>query len=194
SWLLRLSVEATSPATSILAPWPTRIPDGLMRNTLPLDVSVPSNSDGSGPTTRLRTLDAAFCWMKRVVSPPAIENPCQLMMAPGLLVMLSVAPCWEIATWPLTTCGPTGLPCAAGSHDRATSANSSLRSNGRFALLTRAIPRPSRRKPSVPTVRWPDCEALGGEKVTCWLFRRFRIRSRGKRGREYRPCFRSRPP
>ena len=45
--------------------------------------------------TRLRTLDAAFCWMKRVVSLAPIENPCQLMIAPGLLVMTSELPADE---------------------------------------------------------------------------------------------------
>ena len=52
-------------------------------------------TEGSEPMTRLRTLEAALCWVKRVVSPALMENPCQLMMAPGLLVMLSELPAVE---------------------------------------------------------------------------------------------------
>ena len=87
-----------------------------MRNTRPFDVSVPRITDGSEPSTRLRTEEFELCWMKRVISPVPIEKPCQLMTAPGLLVMLRVLPCCAIDTWPLTTCGPTGFACACGSH------------------------------------------------------------------------------
>src|SRR5262245_9166115 len=151
SWLLRLSVEATSPATSILAPSPTRIPEGLIRNTRPLEVSVPSSTEGSCPTTRLSTLEAALCWMKRVVSPGAIEKPCQLMIAPGVLVTFSVEPRCAIDACPLTTCGPTGLPRAPGtdSEDK-TRAASSFRSNERPACGARnTLLGPSRRKASL---------------------------------------------
>ncbi len=95
SWLLRLSVEATSPATSMRAPGPIRMPLGLTRKTRPFEVSAPRMTERSGPMTRLRTLEAALCWMNRVVSLAPIENPCQLMIAPGLLVMLSDRPTLE---------------------------------------------------------------------------------------------------
>ena len=77
------------------APCPNRMPLGLIRKTRPFEVSVPRMTEGSGPMTRLRTLDAALCWMKLVVSLAPIENPRQLMMAPGLLVMLSELPTVE---------------------------------------------------------------------------------------------------
>ncbi len=57
----KFRVEATSPPTSILAPCPTRMPAGLMRNTRPLEVMVPSNTEGSGPITRFSTLLLADC-------------------------------------------------------------------------------------------------------------------------------------
>ena len=45
--------------------------------------------------TRLRTLEAALCWMKHVVSLAPIEKPCQLIIAPGLLVTFSDPPTVE---------------------------------------------------------------------------------------------------
>ena len=73
----RFSVDARNPATSICAPAPIVIPFGLTRNTRPLDCSEPSMADGLRPTTRFSTLLDCDCWMKRVISLPAIENPCQ---------------------------------------------------------------------------------------------------------------------
>jgi hypothetical protein len=61
--------------------------------------------EGSDPMTRLRTLEAALCWRKRVVSLAPIENPCQLIIAPGLLVMLSELPSVEKLACPATTVG-----------------------------------------------------------------------------------------
>src|SRR3989338_4523262 len=46
--------------------------------------------------------------MKRVASFAPTEKPCQLMIAPGLLVMLSVLPCCAMTT-PLATLAPIGL-------------------------------------------------------------------------------------
>ena len=51
----RLSVDATSPATSITASRPNTMPFGLMRNTRPFDCSVPRIWLGSPPTTRFST-------------------------------------------------------------------------------------------------------------------------------------------
>src|SRR4029079_5033605 len=67
---------------------------------------------GSAPTTRFRTALAADGCTKRVVSPAPIENCCQLMIAPGLLVMERRPPFVENAAWPLTTTGPVGLAYA----------------------------------------------------------------------------------
>src|ERR1039458_5638286 len=92
SALLRLRVEATSPATSTVAPAPKTMPPGLMRNTRPLDCSVPRILEGLLLMTRLSTEDEALCWTKRVISFAPIEKPCQLMMVPGVLVTLRVLP------------------------------------------------------------------------------------------------------
>ena len=134
SSLDRLSVEATSPATSMRAPCPTRMPDGLMRKTLPFDVSVPSSCEGSAPMTRLSTELAADCWMKLVVSFWLMLKPCQLMMALGLLVMVRVLPSWLIAAVPWTISAPIGLAWAWMLKQRVTA-----RANGliRNLLLRR---------------------------------------------------------
>ena len=112
SSLDRFSVLATSPATSIRAPCPKSTPLGLIRNTLPLDCRLPRMSEGSTPVTRFSTALEADCWRKLVASLAPMEKLCQLMMALGVLVMVSVAPCCWKLTWPLTTVGSVGLACA----------------------------------------------------------------------------------
>ena len=92
SSLVIFSVEATSPATSTRALAPKNMPFGLMRKTRPFDCRVPRMTDGSTPVTRLSTVLAADCWMKRVVSAAPIENCCQLMIAPGVLMTDSTLP------------------------------------------------------------------------------------------------------
>ena len=48
--------------------------------------------EGSAPTTRLSTaLEADCCW-NLVISLAPIEKLCQLMTAPGLLVIVSLLP------------------------------------------------------------------------------------------------------
>src|SRR3954465_7644768 len=83
SALERLSVEATSPATSICAPAPNRMPLELIRKTRPFDCNAPRITEGSAPTTRLRTELADDCCIKRVASLLPIEKARQLMIAPG---------------------------------------------------------------------------------------------------------------
>ena len=77
------------------------------------------------PVTRFRTALEALCWMKRVASVAPMEKLCQLMMAFGLLVMVSVLPCWEKVAWPLTTAGPVGLACTTPPKADATARQSS---------------------------------------------------------------------
>ena len=115
----RFRVEATKPPTSMRAPAPTKTPAGLIRNTRPLDCSAPRITDGSGVTTRFRTLEAALCWMNLVVSLALIENPCQLMTAPGVFVIDSVVPLATTLACPLTTCGPTGFAYTSGNAKHA---------------------------------------------------------------------------
>ena len=105
----RRKVEATRPATSTCDPAPNTMPLGLIRNTRPLDCRLPRMTDGSTPVTRLSTWLVAFCCTKRVSSPRLMLNCCQLMMVPGVLVTVRVAPfCTKLAC-PLTTVGACGL-------------------------------------------------------------------------------------
>ena len=106
---LSLRVEATRPATSMFAPLPKTMPLGLMMKTRPLDCKAPRIFEGSWPVMRFNMALAPFCWMKRVISSLLIEKLCQLMMALGLLVMLSVLPFAAKPTLPLTTVAPLGL-------------------------------------------------------------------------------------
>src|SRR5512141_1871241 len=88
------------------------MPFGLRRNTRPFDCRAPRISDGLTPTTRFKTELAADCWTKRVISFWAIEKFCQLMIEPGLLVMVSRLPLVLNTTLPLTTEKPDGLAVA----------------------------------------------------------------------------------
>ena len=117
------SEDATRPATSICAPAPNSMPLGLTTNTRPFDCKVPSISEGSMPTTRFNTALADDCWMKRVVSLLPIENCCQLMIAPGVLVTASSLPWLANVAWPFTTTGPTGLPYAGAPANHAAIAS-----------------------------------------------------------------------
>ena len=111
-------VEATRPATSTTAPGPIRMPFGLTRNTRPFDCRRPRISDICGPVTRLSTALAALCWTNRTSSFGAIEKLCQLMTAPGVLVICSaLAAGLANCAAPAATCGPVGNasarpPCA----------------------------------------------------------------------------------
>ena len=112
SWSLSFSDDTTRPATSTCEPLPNRIPLGLIKNTRPFDCSCPRMRDGSLPVTRLSTALAAFCCTKRVSSPRLMPKLCQLMMVPGVLVTVSVAPLVTKLAWPFTTFGACGLAVA----------------------------------------------------------------------------------
>jgi hypothetical protein len=87
--------------------------------------------DDSDPVTRLSTDDAALFWMNRVISLDPTEKPCQLMMAFGLLVILSALPAALKDAVPLITVGPTGFACAAPAKQDATaSATNFVRKRG----------------------------------------------------------------
>src|SRR3989304_1652442 len=104
------------------APCPIRMPVGLTRNPLPFDCRVPRRTEGSRPTTRLRTLLAALCWMKRVVSAAPIEKLCQLMIEAGEFVTLRALPCRLKLTCPFTTAGPVGFAYAFSQAKQETTA------------------------------------------------------------------------
>ena len=135
SALERLSVEATKPGTFILAPCPTSIPAGLMRNTRPFDVSVPSSEEGSAPMTRFNTELLEDCWMKRVVSLLPMEKPCQLIIALGVLVTVKRLPLWLMLAVPLTTCAPTGLAWALRLKQQARVRTRGLKRSRLFDLV-----------------------------------------------------------
>src|SRR5581483_2809940 len=97
----------------------------------------------SAPTTRFSTALEDDCWMKRVTSPAPIEKPCQLMIAPGELVTLSVrASGRTMLTAPLTTCGPVGFDQAVpdAKQQLTASASGRARSNGLLMLSPRTAP------------------------------------------------------
>ena len=106
-------LEATSPFTSTREPAPNSMPLGLTRNTRPFDCSAPRISEGCWPVMRLSTVLVGLCWMKRVTSPAAIENPGHWMMVPGVLVIVRTLPsCWKLA-WPWTTVWAKAPPAPA---------------------------------------------------------------------------------
>ena len=82
-------------------------------------------TEGSTPTTRLSTELAADCWIKRVTSLCEIEKPCQLMMAPGVLVIVSRLPCWLKSALPLTTAAPVGFAIAVSTETEKHAATAS---------------------------------------------------------------------
>ena len=53
-------VEATSPPTFTWAPWPNRMPFGLIRKTWPLEFRLPMITDASAPSTRFSATDDAL--------------------------------------------------------------------------------------------------------------------------------------
>ena len=132
-----MSDETTNPATSTCEPLPNTMPLGLIRNTRPLDCSAPRMLDGSAPVTRLSTALAAFCCTKRVNSPRLIPKLCQLMMAPGVLVMVSVPPLVANVACPLTTWGAWGLAMAPAAA-MATSQPAARRCGGRCVAVVKA--------------------------------------------------------
>src|SRR5487761_2759402 len=78
-------------------------------HTRPLELRVPSSTEGSLARTRFNTLLAAEAWLKRVVSFAAMEKLFQLMMAPLVFLTVNRFPAWLKLAAPLTTWGPTGL-------------------------------------------------------------------------------------
>src|SRR5271170_3965806 len=135
SWSDKLSVEATSPATSTRLPAPNKMPLGLIRNTRPFDCNVPRMIEGSMPVTRFNTALEADCWTKLVISPTPIENPCQLMIEPGVLVIVSDLPLLLNEAWPLTTVGCTGLAHATSAAKHAAIMQVNALGSGWYCFL-----------------------------------------------------------
>ncbi len=110
------SVEATSPFTSTFAPAPKTMPFGFTRNTRPLDCSAPRICEGSWPVMRFNTALEESCCTKRATSPAPMLKPGQLMIVPGVLVMVRTLPRGSKIALPRTARPPSGmahaLPCA----------------------------------------------------------------------------------
>ncbi len=71
-------------AVSMVAPSPITNPLGLIKNTRPLEVKLPRISEGMPLTTRFKTDESVLFWRNRTASSCAIENSCQLIIAPLL--------------------------------------------------------------------------------------------------------------
>src|SRR5712691_7707668 len=92
---------------------PIRMPLELSRNTRPLEESTPSitlcGTTPFLPTTRLSTVEDPELCRKRVISLTPIEKLCQLMIAPAVLVIVSVLPELAKEAPPEVTVPPVGL-------------------------------------------------------------------------------------
>src|SRR5580692_5138617 len=97
-----------------------------MRNTRPLELKFPRMIEGSVPMTRLSTVLAAVCWMNVVISLGAMENAPQLMMAPGVLVMMRLLPLDLNVALPDTTVGLPGLAWTSDVKHEATARTMAL--------------------------------------------------------------------
>src|SRR5215831_10915053 len=161
SSLLRLSVDATRPATSTWAPLPNRTPLGLRMKTCPLAVSDPKISVGFCPSTRLRAMLEAEGCAKRTDSSELIPKVCQLMAARSVPWVISVlVPERLTLACPATTCSPVG-PAHAGPTP-ARSANATAlatgRIDGRKAEAKVVVRRPALTR-AAPALR-DNCEEL----------------------------------
>src|SRR5215831_3680520 len=109
----RFRLEATKPATSILALAPIAMPLELRRNTRPFEDRTPSitlfGMIPLAPTTRLSTADELPDCKKRVTSLAPIEKLCQLMMVLAVLVTVRVLPELAKLALPAPTLPPIGL-------------------------------------------------------------------------------------
>src|SRR3984957_1322998 len=102
-----LSVEPRKPAVSMRPVEPTRMPLGLMRKRWPFDESVPKIAEGLPAATKFSVDELLFGTKNRVVSPLAMENVCQLMIALLLDWLIdSVFPAAPIVAAPATTAPP----------------------------------------------------------------------------------------
>ena len=105
-------VDTVSPPTETCDPWLKITPFGFTRKTLPLEVSEPKIDEGFAVTTLFNTVDEADGWLKRVVSPAPMLNPCQLMIVLFEFTTVSVLPLVENDALPAATAGPVGLAYA----------------------------------------------------------------------------------
>src|ERR1700679_1155641 len=96
------------------------MPLALIKNTRPFGGRFPRMIEGSVPMTRFKTVLAAVCWMKVVISLGAMENAPQLMMAPGVLVVMRVLPLFLNVALPETTVGLPGLAWTRPAKHEAT--------------------------------------------------------------------------
>src|ERR1700690_611178 len=89
---LMLSVDASNPPTFTCAPWPNRMPFGLIRNTLPLADRLPRMLEGSEPTTRLSATELLLGCTNWTASPCPMLKLCQLIATFWLDWLIVVVP------------------------------------------------------------------------------------------------------
>jgi hypothetical protein len=75
---------------------------------------------GLALVTRFKTLEAALCCAKLVISFALMEKFCQLIIVPGVFVTVSVLPIVAKVACPFTTVPPTGLASALILKQQAT--------------------------------------------------------------------------
>src|SRR5688572_1554745 len=136
----RARVEATSPPTFTLEPFPNNIPFGLIRKILPLAVRSPRISDGSAPSTRLSATELELGWTKTTLLSLPIENVCQLIAACWLdWVMVTVWPLLEMVALPAVTVPPVGALCAWAGAARPSIAAAAIEVDPNSASLRRRL-------------------------------------------------------
>src|SRR5471030_101982 len=108
--LLEISrVEATRPAVLTEAPWPNRMPFGLMINTLPLADRLPRMLVPSLPSTRFKATALLLGCLNCTDSPWPILKLAQLMTAFWLPWLITVEPGAPlIVACPAATLPPVG--------------------------------------------------------------------------------------
>ena len=133
----RFIVEATSPPTFTEDPAPNRIPLGLSRNTLPLELRLPRITDGSAPITRFSATDELPGCTNRTDSPPPMLKPCQLITTLDVDWVIVVAgPLVVIVATPERTTPSSGPACAVLAMHRSSDTHSVLRAKrGALAVL-----------------------------------------------------------
>ncbi len=109
-------LDATSAPTFTWAPGAKKIPEGLRRNSCPLEVRLPKMLDAELPVTRFSAMEEADgCW-NRTDSPAAMLNERQSRIARWVVWLIRrLCPLgWVAVTWPAATLSSVGSARTSG--------------------------------------------------------------------------------